>query len=54
MIRRLFTAYSTWQQRSHDRALHFHAGPRGAYACTDYLCGKWSISGDDAARIGFE
>jgi hypothetical protein len=54
MIRRLATAYTTWQQRSRARAVHFHAGDRGAYACADHLCDKWAISGDDAARMGFE
>jgi hypothetical protein len=54
MIRRLFTAYNTWQERSRARAMHFHAGPRGAYPCTARLCDKWAISPGDAARIGFE
>ena len=54
MIHRLVTAYSAWQQRSRRRALHFHAGPRGAHACTAPLCNGWPITGEDAARIGFE
>jgi hypothetical protein len=54
MIRRIVTAYTAWQERSHARAMHFHAGPRGAYACTNRFCGEWAITGDDAAQIGFE
>jgi hypothetical protein len=54
MIRRLTTAYSAWQERREARALHFHAGQRGAYACTAHFCDEWTISADDAARIGFE
>jgi hypothetical protein len=54
MLRRFITAYSAWQERSRERALHFHAGDTGAYACDKHLCDKWTISADDAARIGFE
>jgi hypothetical protein len=54
MIHRFITAYSAWQERSRERALHFHAGDAGAYACTERPCHEWTISADDAARIGFE
>jgi hypothetical protein len=54
MIRRLVTAYTIWQERSRARAMHFHAGPRGAYPCTARVCDKWAISSGDAARMGFE
>jgi hypothetical protein len=54
MLRRIITAYSVWSERSRERAVHFHAGPRGAYACENRVCPKWSISADDASRIGFE
>jgi hypothetical protein len=54
MLHRLIAAYSAWNERSRAKALHFHAGSQGAYACDRRLCDKWSISGDDAARLGFE
>jgi hypothetical protein len=54
MLHRFITAYSAWQERSRERALHFHAGPHGAYPCDKRVCDEWAISADDAARIGFE
>jgi hypothetical protein len=54
MLHRLIAAYSALSERTRANAVHFHAGPRGAYACDRRLCDKWSISGDDAARMGFE
>jgi hypothetical protein len=54
MIQRIITAYNAWQERGRARAMHFHAGDRGAYACTAHLCDKWAISPGDAASMGFE
>ena len=43
MIRRLVTAYTVWQERSRARAMHFHAGPRGALSLRrPASCDKWA------------
>jgi hypothetical protein len=54
MLRRIITAYSAWSERSRARQVHFHAGPRGAVACDNRLCSQWTISADEAGRMGFE